>query len=79
MHWSLRTLYKETPKLVIFYYYYENDLRETRRKKDIVWIPKHYIKISKEDSTTLNNLNDINPELAQEFFKQKVEECEQNK
>lgn len=78
MHWSLKTFYRETPKLVIFYYYYENALRETRIKKDIVGIPERYIKISKEDVTTLNNLNDINPELAQEFFKQKVEECEQN-
>ena len=78
MHWSSRPLYRETPKKFIFYYYYANELRVTHRMKGSVWIPEHYIEISKEDAITLKNLNTINPELAQEFFKQKVEECTQD-
>ena len=78
MHWSLMTLYRETPKKFIFYYYSENELRVTHRIKGSIWMPSHYIEISKEDGITLKNLNTINTEMAQEFFKQKVEECEQN-
>ena len=78
MQWRLMTLYRETPKKFIFYYYHANELRVTHRSKDSIRTPSHYIQISKEEATTLKNLDAINPELAQEFFKQKVEECTQD-